>query len=129
MKKPGCCLHLHEVTMAIAPTARRISNGCPLSAIAGRWIFPNSDCGDIDSLIDAQLDRVRARLKSMQALEQQLAALRGRCGVSHVGGECGILHELVAAAHGEACACHPEAPSDLIGTVTSGNGSARRKKT
>ncbi|MBV6273626.1 Cd(II)/Pb(II)-responsive transcriptional regulator [Alcaligenaceae bacterium CGII-47] len=68
---------------------------------------PQTDCGDIDSLIDTQLDRVRARLQSMQALEQQLTVLRSRCGsVQHSEGECGILHELVAAAHGEACVCH-----------------------
>lgn len=68
---------------------------------------PLSDCGDIDHLIDAQLGRVRARLQSMRALEQQLAVLRSRCGArQHARGECGILHELEAAAHGEACACH-----------------------
>lgn len=67
---------------------------------------PESDCGDIDRLIDAQLDRVRARLQSLQALERQLAALRGRCGATHVAGDCGILHELVAAAHQEGCVCH-----------------------
>jgi Cd(II)/Pb(II)-responsive transcriptional regulator len=69
---------------------------------------PDADCGDIDRLIDAQLVKVRARLKSLKALEKQLASLKGRCGDSHTAGECGILHELVAAAHGEACACHPE---------------------
>lgn len=68
---------------------------------------PDQDCGDIDRLIDAQLAKVRARLESMKALEKQLSALRGRCGVDHVAGECGILHELVAAAHHEACVCHP----------------------
>lgn len=67
---------------------------------------PEADCRDIDRLIDAQLERVQARLASMRALEQQLLVLRGRCGVNHRAGECGILHELVAAAHGEACACH-----------------------
>lgn len=70
---------------------------------------PATDCGDIDRLIDAQLSRVRARLKSMQALEQQLTALRSRCDENHPSKECGILHELVAAAHGEACACHEDA--------------------
>ena len=70
---------------------------------------PNANCGDIDRLIDEQLVRVRARLKSMQALTKQLSALRARCGAGHVAAECGILHELVAAAHGEACACHPNA--------------------
>jgi len=63
-------------------------------------------CGDIDTLIDAQLLRVRARLESLQALERQLAALRSSCDADHVTHECGILAELVAAAHGEACACH-----------------------
>lgn len=75
---------------------------------------PQADCGDIDSLIDAQLDRVRTRLQSMQALEQQLTVLRSRCGsAQHSEGECGILHELVAAAHGEACVCH-ESPEFYV---------------
>jgi len=67
---------------------------------------PAAECGDIDRLIDEQLLKVRARLKSMRALERQLAELRKRCDAHHAVGECGILHELVAAAHGEACACH-----------------------
>lgn len=71
---------------------------------------PDRDCSDIDRLIDAQLARVQARLQSMQALERQLITLRGRCGPLHLAGECGILHELVAAAHGEACACHDDSP-------------------
>ena len=68
-----------------------------------------AECGDIDHLIDEQLLKVQARLKSMRALERQLTELRRRCDAHHVVGECGILHELVAAAHGEACACHGDA--------------------
>lgn len=60
---------------------------------------PNADCGDIDQLIDTQLAKVRARLKSLKELEKQLASLRGRCGAKRIAGECGILHELVATAH------------------------------
>ncbi len=67
---------------------------------------PAGDCADVDLLVEAQLARVRARLKSMRALEKQLVQLRSRCSGEHAHGECGILHELVAAAHGEACACH-----------------------
>lgn len=96
--------------------------------LLGFVAHPNSDCGDIDRLIDAQLDRVKARLKSMRALERQLAALRGRCGSSHVAGKCGILHELVAAAHGEACACHPDVPSGPAVTVASGKVASRRRR-
>lgn len=73
---------------------------------------PSIDCGDINRLIDAQLNRVRARLKSMQALEQQLTVLRSQCDENHTARECGILHELVAAAHGEACACHEDEPHE-----------------
>ena len=72
---------------------------------------PAAECGDIDRLIDEQLLKVQARLKSMRALEQQLVQLRTRCDSKHAAGECGILHELVAAAHGEACACHGDALS------------------
>lgn len=92
-------------------------------------VHPDADCGDIDRLIDAQLARVRAPLKSMRALERQLTALRGRCGASHVAGECGILHELVAAAHGEACACHLEAPSVPPEAVVPEKAPVRRNST
>lgn len=61
--------------------------------------------GEVDVLLDQQLVRVRARLKSMRALEKQLLQLRARCSGTH-DGHCGILDELVSAAHGEACACH-----------------------
>ncbi len=70
---------------------------------------PQADCGDINRVIDEQLERVRARLKSMRALEKQLTSLRSHCEAGHTAKECGILQELVAAAHGEACACHPAA--------------------
>ena len=72
---------------------------------------PTAECGDIDRLLDEHRLKVRARLKSMRALERQLTELRKRCDAHHAVGECGILHELVAAAHGEACACHGTAAS------------------
>ena len=82
----------------------------PLAAVSQLLDFvanPQSDCGEIDQLIDSQLLRVRARLASLKALERQLSSLRSRCATRHLAGDCGILHELVAAAHGESCACHP----------------------
>lgn len=84
----------------------------PLSEIRRLLDFldhPAGDCGDIDRLIEGQLRRVRARLTSMHALERQLSQLRERCDAAHAMGECGILHELVAAAQGEACVCHGDA--------------------
>ena len=66
---------------------------------------PEDHFGEVDQLVDEQLTRVRARLKSMRALEKQLLQLRARCSGTHEG-HCGILDELVSAAQGEACACH-----------------------
>lgn len=77
---------------------------------------PSGDCSDVNRAVDAQLDRVRARLKSLRALEKQLSALRGQCGRARSRRECGILHELVAAAHAEACICH--APKETSASRT-----------
>ena len=71
---------------------------------------PTRDCAHVDSLVDDQLARLRARLKSMRALERQLVALRLQCQSRTRAKKCGILSELVAAAHGEACACHGGSP-------------------
>jgi Cd(II)/Pb(II)-responsive transcriptional regulator len=83
----------------------------PLAAVQRLLDFVDGtpdEQGDIEQLIEAQIKRVRARLKSLRALERQLAQLRQRCDADHAAHECGILHELVSAAHGEACACHPD---------------------
>jgi len=92
---------------------------------------PENDCGDINRLIDDQLTRVRARLESMRALERQLEALRARCETGHAAAECGILHELVAAAHGEGCACHGArgvAALSQVRSVAAGRSAARRAR-
>lgn len=69
---------------------------------------PGEPHPDVDQLVKEQLGRVRARLNSMRALEKQLLLLKASCGrCDQDGADCGILKELVAAAHGEACACHP----------------------
>lgn len=84
----------------------------PLADIARLLDFaqtPHAHCGDVNALVDAQLTRVRARLQSMRALEKQLLQLRRQCTGTHANADCGILSELVAAAHGEACACHSTA--------------------
>lgn len=81
----------------------------PLSDIRRLLDFlahPEAACDNINILVDTQLARVQARLRSLTALEKQLQALRRRCDHGHATGDCGILQELIAAAHGEACACH-----------------------
>lgn len=67
---------------------------------------PSGDCCNVDRVIDEQLERITARLASLTALERQLKTLRRQCGKPQTTASCGILHELVAAAQGEACVCH-----------------------
>ncbi|MBL8308812.1 MAG: Cd(II)/Pb(II)-responsive transcriptional regulator [Burkholderiales bacterium] len=81
----------------------------PLADVTRLFNFldqPSRDCGDINTLVDEQLARVQARLRSMRALEKQLTTLRKQCTAPHTANKCGILQELVSAAHGEACVCH-----------------------
>jgi Cd(II)/Pb(II)-responsive transcriptional regulator len=64
-------------------------------------------CDEVNSLVSAHLERVRAKLGALRALETQLATLSEQCASGHRVADCGILEELIHAAHGEACACHP----------------------
>jgi DNA-binding transcriptional MerR regulator len=64
-------------------------------------------CDQVDQLVRSHLDRVRAKRVALQDLEAQLAALSAQCASGHRVADCGILEELIHAAHGEACACHP----------------------
>ena len=64
-------------------------------------------CDQVDQLVRAHLERVQTKRKALQALEAQLEALSAQCASGHRVADCGILEELIHAAHGEACACHP----------------------
>ena len=99
--------HSHVQRLAFVKHCRSLD--MPLADVARLLEFvdqPDRPAEDVDRLVDEQLDRVRARLASMRALEKQLVQLKSRCDGHHEGHPCGILNELVAAATGEACACH-----------------------
>ena len=67
---------------------------------------PSANCQDANRLIDEQLARVQERISDLSTLEKQLQSLRTQCTSKRSSAECGILHELVAAAQGDACVCH-----------------------
>jgi len=64
-------------------------------------------CEDVNTLVQSHLERVRAKRAALEALEKQLSALHAHCESGHRIADCGILEELIHAAQGEACACHP----------------------
>ena len=79
-----------------------------IRTLLGALDAPGEPHPDVDRLVQEQIDKVRVRLQSMRALEMQLLLLQASCGgCSDQGTDCGILKELVAAAHGEACVYPP----------------------
>jgi Cd(II)/Pb(II)-responsive transcriptional regulator len=68
-------------------------------------------CDEVNGLVHAHLERVRTKRAALARLEKQLATLDRQCASGHRVADCGILEELIHAAHGEACACHPAARS------------------
>ena len=91
--------HCRSLDMPLAEVRRVID----LSRNAG------VSCDEVDHLVHAHLQRVRAKRIALEGLERQLATLSGQCASGHRVADCGILQELMHAAHGEACACHPGA--------------------
>ena len=88
--------HCRSLDMSITDTAQLLAY----------TLEPQADCAQINLLVEQQLLKIRARLVSLTALEKQLDRLKHQCSQPNSSEHCGILHELVAAAHGEACACH-----------------------
>jgi DNA-binding transcriptional MerR regulator len=94
--------HCRSLGMSLADIKR-------LLALAGN---SRLSCDDVNALIDAQLERVHAKRLELEALELQLGALRAQCTSGRRIADCGILEELIHAAHGEACACHRSCVAD-----------------
>jgi len=67
----------------------------------------SAPCEEVNGLIDAQLERVRVKRRELETLERQLAGLRARCRMRKRVADCGIVGDLMHAAHGGKCACHP----------------------
>ena len=88
--------HCRSLDMSLEDIRRMLS-------LSGR---PAVSCESVDTLIEVQLQRVRAQRLALDQLERQLGQLRARCQKGHHVADCGILRELVHAAHGEPCACH-----------------------
>lgn len=96
----------HIERLAFIRHCRSLDVGLPdIARLLSLLDHPAANCVDADRLIDQQLTRVKARIGSLQALEWQLTALRGRCQKPRPAAECGILEELKLAASLEACAC------------------------
>lgn len=59
---------------------------------------PDSDCGDVNALLDAHIGHVGRRIKELRSLERQLKTLRQRCDTARDAAHCGILSGIAGAA-------------------------------
>ncbi|MCU7371274.1 Cd(II)/Pb(II)-responsive transcriptional regulator [Paucibacter sp. O1-1] len=55
---------------------------------------PELDCGEVNALADSHIAQVRAKIKDLRALEQELTDLRRSCNTTRTARECGILKSL-----------------------------------
>lgn len=55
---------------------------------------PGANCGDANTLLDAHIVHVAARIRELRVLERQLKSLREQCPQARDAAHCGILHEL-----------------------------------
>ena len=58
---------------------------------------PQSDCGEVNALIDEHIGHVAMRIGELKRLEKQLKTLREQCSRAVDVANCGILNELVQA--------------------------------
>lgn len=55
---------------------------------------PQSECGEVNALLDEHIGHVATRIRELRKLERELKALRERCGQISDAARCGILREL-----------------------------------
>ncbi|MDO8770037.1 MAG: Cd(II)/Pb(II)-responsive transcriptional regulator [Burkholderiaceae bacterium] len=58
---------------------------------------PELNCGEVNELVDAHIVQVRAKIRELKGLEQQLIELRHSCDSVRSAKECGILNGLAQA--------------------------------
>ena len=68
---------------------------------------PYQSCHAVDALLDDHIERVRRHLAALQALEQQLVALRQQCEGATSERACAIIDSFMSAPAEHACPCHP----------------------
>jgi len=55
---------------------------------------PDSDCTDVNAVLDRHIERVAGKIAELAALASQLKHLRGCCVSTQASHACGILHAL-----------------------------------
>lgn len=57
---------------------------------------PDENCAEVNTLLDAHIEHVAARIAELNMLERELKQLRQQCNTEHAAKNCGILNNLAA---------------------------------
>lgn len=68
---------------------------------------PTENCGEVNTIVDAHIGHVAARIRELRALETQLKGLRERCREVRETAHCGILKALSNTSKGVRQPRHP----------------------
>lgn len=61
---------------------------------------PETQCEDVNQMIDSHIGQVERRIQELQLLRGQLISLHESCSTNRTVEECGILHNLTSGAQG-----------------------------
>lgn len=56
---------------------------------------PESDCGEVNRVLDKHIAHVAQRIAELKGLQKQLKELRGLCSITQATRDCQILQELM----------------------------------
>lgn len=56
---------------------------------------PDSNCAEVNDLVDSHIAHITERIAALRALESQLRDLRSCCNTERASSDCGILHALL----------------------------------
>ena len=65
-----------------------------IRSLLGFRDHPEENCGEVNALLDRHIDHVARRIEELQALEQQLRALRSQCQDVQAARDCRVLQSL-----------------------------------
>lgn len=66
-----------------------------IRALLAIWDAQGPQCGEVNALLDAHLGHVSTRIRELEALRDELQALRQRCAAASRLADCGILQDLL----------------------------------
>ncbi len=85
----------HLERLAFIRRCRSLDMSLPeIRALFGAIERPGADCAPVDALLDEHIDHVAQRITDLNALKEELVAIRAHCAGGQPAKTCGIVEAL-----------------------------------